>query len=813
MAHCSSAPRRTGFRGRLFPPDSPPAARLMRTEAGAGRALVEALRDRLSRLSEASLRINDSPDLKTVLREVLETASALTGARCAGITTFDASGTLEDIVTRGLGPKDHQWFAEMPQGQGKNLFRYFRRVDGQPFRQANMSAHLRSLGFPYESFAVETLLMTPIRHQGVRLGTFYLADKQTQPEFTDDDEEVATLLSSQAGAAIVNARRHRDELRTRADLETLIDMSPVAVVVFDGRTGKVKSRNRETDRMAGLLHRPGTSLDELLSTVSARRADGREIARDEVAQALSDARPTRAEEIVLRSPGGESLTVLVNVAPIHGEDGAVESVLVTMQDMTPLEDLERLRAEFMGLVSHELRAPLTAIKGSAASALAASPIPDPAETEQYFRIIDEHADHMRGLISDLLDVTRIETGTLSVAARAEDLAAIVDQARNTFLSGGGRHPVRIDLPPDLPRVVADRQRLVQILGNLLDNAARHSPETSPIRLSAASEGTHVAISVTDQGKGIAAERLPHLFRKFARSGREESARRLGAGLGLAICKGLIEAHGGRIRADSDGPDLGARFTFTIPAIEAANGTAGAGSGRKSPRRRPGSRRRSVLVVDDDPQALTYARRILDGAAYRPLLAGNTAELHDLLQKEQPDVVLLDLVLPGTDGIELMKTVPALADRPVIFVSGYGRDETIARALEAGAADYIVKPFSPTELLARIQVALRSRAAPAEPYRAGDLVVDDERRRVTVAGRDVPLTATEYNLLRTLARNAGRVSTHDYLLRRVWGWDHSGDTRPLRAFIKKLRRKLGDDAKAPLYIFTEPRVGYRMAEAE
>ena len=784
----------------------------MGTEAGNGSGLVDALRDRLSRLSEASRRINESPDLKTVLHEVLETASALTGARCTGITTFDVAGTLEDIVTRGLGPKDHQWFAAMPQGQGKDLFRYFRRVDGQPFRQANMSAHLRSLGFPYESFAVETLLMAPIRHQGVRLGTFYLADKQTGPEFTDGDEETVTLLSSQAGAAIVNARKHRDERRARADLEALIEMSPVGVVVFDVRTGKIRSRNQETERMAGVMHRPGTSLDELLSAVSVRRADGREIAPEDIAKALGEARPTRAEEIVLRSPDGESLTVLVNVAPIRAGNGTVESVLITMQDMTPPEDLERLRAEFMGLVSHELRAPLSAIKGCAASALAASPIPDAAETEQYFRIIDEHADDMRGLISDLLDVTRIETGTLSVAAQAEDLGTIVDQARNTFLSGGGRHPVQIDLPPDLPQVMADRQRLVQILGNLLANAARHSPETSTIRLTAAPEGNHVAFSVTDQGKGIAAERLPHLFRKFARSGREEGARRVGAGLGLAICKGLVEAHGGRIRVESDGPDLGARFTFTIPVIETGKASAGAGSGRESPRRRTEPRKRRVLVVDDDPQALTYARRILDGAGYRPLLTGNAAELHDILEQQRPDLVLLDLMLPGTDGIELMKDLPALGERPVIFVSGYGRDETIVRALEAGAADYIVKPFSPTELLARIQVALRSRATPAEPYQAGDLVVDDEHRRVTVAGRDVPLTATEYDLLRTLAENAGRVSTHDYLLRRVWGWDHSGDTRPLRAFIKKLRRKLGDDAKEPRYIFTEPRVGYRMAES-
>ena len=124
------------------------------------------------------------------------------------------------------------------------------------------------------------------------------------------------------------------------------------------------------------------------------------------------------------------------------------------------------------------------------------------------------------------------------------------------------------------------------------------------------------------------------------------------------------------------------------------------------------------------------------------------------------------MLPGTDGIELMQTVPELADLPVIFISGYGRDETIARALEAGADDYVVKPFSPTELTARIRAALRRRANPV-PFVLGDLAIDYDRRRVSVAGRPVTLTPTEYELLRVLAQGAGRVLTHEALLRQVW----------------------------------------------
>ena len=217
----------------------------------------------------------------------------------------------------------------------------------------------------------------------------------------------------------------------------------------------------------------------------------------------------------------------------------------------------------------------------------------------------------------------------------------------------------------------------------------------------------------------------------------------------------------------------------------------------------------ILVVDDDPQTLRCVRDALAGSGYAPLVTGDSEELSTLIRTERPRLVLLDLMLPGADGIELMERVPELADLPVIFISGYGRDETIARALEAGAVDYIVKPFSPTELRARIGAALRRRAEP-EPYLLGDLAIHYEQRRVSVAGRPVHLTATEYELLRVLSLNEGTVSTYDSLLRRVWGARHDGDWELVRAFLKNLRRKLGDSAASPAYIVNERGVGYRMA---
>ena len=411
--------------------------------------------------------------------------------------------------------------------------------------------------------------------------------KEGGPEFTSEDEEVLVLFASQAATAIANARTHRAEQRARADLETLVDTSPVGVLVFDARTGNPVSLNREAKRIVEGLRTPGRSTEELLEVMTCRRADGREVALDEfpLSQQLGNATTVRAEEIVLSVPDGRSVKTLVNATPIRAEDGTVESVVVTMQDLAPLEELERLRAEFVGMVSHELRAPLTSIKGSAATVLGAAPAHEPAEMLQFFRIIDEQADHMRGLIGDLLDAGRIEAGTLSVAPEPSDVADLVDQARNTFLSGGGRHTVQIDLPPDLPRVMADRRRIVQVLNNLFSNAARHAPESSPIRVAAERDGVHVAVSVSDEGRGVSPDRLPHLFRKHAGvAGGEREQGLGGAGLGL----GHLQGAGGGPR----GPHLGRERRGGPRHAVHLHGPGGRG-GRRRPRGRLGPEAGSV----------------------------------------------------------------------------------------------------------------------------------------------------------------------------------------------------------------------------
>ena len=765
---------------------------------------IQALRERLSRLSAAVLCVNSSLDLDTVLDEILTSTRDLVGARYGVITTIDETGQPQDFVTSGFSPDEERLLMEWEPAL--LFFEHLRDLSG-PLRLADLPTYIRSIGYAPHPMLPKTFQSTPMRHRGVHVGTFFLGRKQDGHEFTDKDEEILVLFATQAAAAIANARTHRDEQRARSSLEALVDTSPVGVVVFDAKTAQPVLLNREARRIVEGLRTPGRRLEQLLEVMTCRSSDGREVALAEfpMKRVIDDAVTVRAEEVVLSVPDGRRITMLINCTPIHSDAGAVESMIVTMQDLAPFQELNRLRAEFLGMVSHELRAPLAAVKGSAATVLGSSRVLDRTEMQQFFRIIEVQADHMDNLISDLLDAGRIDSGMLSVDSKPVNVAELVEQARTTFLSGGGRQTIRIDLPLDLPRVMADEHRIVQVLNNLFSNASQYAPESSVIHVGAVRDGVHVAISVTDEGQGVAPEQLPYLFQKYTGGGD----RPRGVGLGLAICKGLVEAHGGRIRAENAGPGRGTRFTFTIPLVEeAGNGAMEASTHR----RRADQRKPLILAVDDDPQFLGLVRATLNDAGFRLLTTGDPNEVSDLIDEHSPHLALLDLLLPEMDGIELMQKVPALTDRPVIFLSAYGRDETVARALEMGAVDYIVKPFSPTELVARIQTALRKSDAFPETFQSGALVINYEERRVSLSDVPLELTAIEYDLLRILSTNAGRVVTYEILLRNVWRLDKVDGTdsrRRIRAFVKKLRDKLGDDPSNPTYIFTEPRVGYRM----
>ncbi len=218
----------------------------------------------------------------------------------------------------------------------------------------------------------------------------------------------------------------------------------------------------------------------------------------------------------------------------------------------------------------------------------------------------------------------------------------------------------------------------------------------------------------------------------------------------------------------------------------------------------------ILVVDDERSIRRFLKVSL-GSQFTILEAGSGEEALSAVASEHPDLVILDLGLPDMDGLEVTRRLREWTQIPIIIVSVREREEEKIAALDAGADDYLTKPFGVGELMARLRVALRRSATPDnEPvFRSGSLVVDLNQREVRVNDAAISLTPTEYDLLRTLVRHVGKVLTHDQLLRAVWGTAYQSETHMLQVNISNLRRKIEPDPTRPTYIVTEPGVGYRL----
>ena len=219
----------------------------------------------------------------------------------------------------------------------------------------------------------------------------------------------------------------------------------------------------------------------------------------------------------------------------------------------------------------------------------------------------------------------------------------------------------------------------------------------------------------------------------------------------------------------------------------------------------------ILVVDDAPEIRNLLQRTLTGYGHVVEVAQDGLEAIDRARKWQPDLILLDLAMPRMGGLSACQHIREFSQSPIIVLSVMGEEQDKVHVLDAGADDYVTKPFSMEELLARIRVALRrGSGAPAPLLFACDgLTVDLEARRVTIQGQEVHLTPIEYDLLSYLVVNAGRVLTHQQILSHAWGPQYATESQSLRTFIGQLRKKIGDNAARPHYILTEPGVGYRL----
>ena len=379
-----------------------------------------------------------------------------------------------------------------------------------------------------------------------------------------------------------------------------------------------------------------------------------------------------------------------------------------------LREVDRLKTNFLSMVSHELRTPLTAIIGYTDLLLRGT---HGALSERQLRhqsAVKQAAQRLLALINDLLDVSRLQSDQVELELAPVSLAEVFDEALNGAreLAANAQLSLRVELPTNLPLLRADRDRLVQVLNNLLSNAIKFTPAGGRVELRAElDEAAGLArISVIDTGAGIAAEHLDHIWDSFYQADSSVRRRFGGTGLGLAIVRMLVELHGGRVAAESGGPDQGARFSFQLPVQETSTVRSPVAPGELDPQ--PASAA-TVLVVEDHPDNRELLATVLQEMLQLQVITARDGV--EALERAAmlPDLILLDLILPRLDGFEVvrrLKADPRTRHIPVLALTALTDESERQEALTAGCDGLIVKPFDTDTLVQTVAARLATAAS-------------------------------------------------------------------------------------------------------
>ncbi len=373
------------------------------------------------------------------------------------------------------------------------------------------------------------------------------------------------------------------------------------------------------------------------------------------------------------------------------------------------ERASRMKDEFLATISHELRTPLAAILSWCT--VAKHPRATGDEKEHALETIERNARAQARLVDDLLDLTRLQAGALNVEFGEVALDAIVGSAVETVQPAAEAKAISVMLSIEqpLPRVHGDALRMQQVVGNLLVNAVKFTPQGGQIDVRLARSGDRAQLVITDNGEGIDADFLPQLFSRFRQADSTTSRRHGGLGLGLSIVASLVRLHGGEVTASSAGRGHGATFTVTLPVAEAGTSLAASGGNAAAaePARPQALQGLRLLVVDDERDVREAVAAILERCGARVRTLPGPADVESALAEFQPHVLVMDISMPGEDGYSTIARIRRLpADRggpiPAISLTAHARSEDRERALSAGFHEHLAKPIDHAGLIAAVR---------------------------------------------------------------------------------------------------------------
>ena len=554
-------------------------------------------------------------------------------------------------------------------------------------------------------------IMAPGAQGGV-VGLIYVASLKPGA-FTEDDEQNLEVLATQTAELL--RRLSARILDERRKMELMVASMADGLIMTDA-TGEVFLINPAARRMLGLVE-PGRESGE--ETVTAKY--------------LKEKLGFYPFDLVRSSNGSETLReeLKVNdrflhsiVSPVNDTGGAPVGVVVVLRDITEQKALDHRKEEFVSIVSHELRTPLTSITGALDIVLKQYATGLTEKQSRYIEMARDSAGKLNGIVDDLLDVAKVERGKLSMRMGALDLAALARDAVERFRPAGEQKNITLGVRAPDPkfggevRIVADADRLTQVINNLLSNAIKFTPEGGRIEVDIFGpqvSRSFVGLSIWNNGVSISEQDRERVFDKFEQIQSSNTRKVGGTGLGLAISRGIVEGHGGRIWVEGTRDEEGTRFVVALP------NTPPAGADTDAEPHATSSSARSILVVDDDRYTTYILKGMLVAAGYRVFLAHDGDAALGMAREKKPDLVTVDLRMPGVDGlavVEILKHDPDTRKMPIVVLSvSDDRD----RAAAVGADAFLQKPIDAEPLLDCIARLLAERGKSRQKI----LLVDDD----------------------------------------------------------------------------------------
>jgi PAS domain S-box-containing protein len=725
---------------------------------------------RLLTLANASASIVGSLNMDDVLSTTVDVAQHALEADAYAVWRVNEEGIWHIVRSVGLS---EEFTARVVTGLGGVHAPTRQVPFAEPLVSSDVStepllAHLRDA---YDREGIASLIVFPLTIRGERRGTIALYSKHARV-YRDIDIQLGTAVSNLAAASLTAAELYDEQQRIRVaadharqqatflseasatlsaslDYETTLkavahmavpSIADWCAVDIVGDRGvlqrlavahvdpeKLESARRLQEDYPADPNAPGgvyavlrTGQPELMSRIPAALLEA--AARDDEHRRLLTALRLTSYMCVPLLAQGKAIGAITLVSAesqreYHESDLRFAQELATRASLAVEHarsyaravEANRLKDEFLATLSHELRTPLNAVLGYARM-LRLGTLP-PEKTESAVEVVERNANALKQIISDVMDVSRIVAGRLRLNVEPVDLPSIVREACATVIPAADAKGVRLEviIDPFTTPVSGDADRLQQVVWNLLSNAIKFTSRGGRVHLRLARVNSHVEITVSDTGQGIAAAFLPFVFERFRQGDAGLTREHGGLGLGLAIAQQLVELHGGSIAASSQGMGKGAVFTVKLPVMivqEAPRSSHReeqpvADRGRPTIETAPRLDGLHVLAVDDDRDSLTLLRTVLEHSGAHVVTASSAVDALELLRRHQPDVMLSDIGMPHMDGLQLMRAIRQMeepfASTPAAALTAYARSQDRVVSLASGFQMHLTKPIDPLEL--------------------------------------------------------------------------------------------------------------------